>query len=143
MLAALEHPFPAQSATVLGGFIQIVHDGFGHWLTISTIEATSSTEVFIYDSMYASISTNVKQQIAAIMARPEEKITVKMMDAQKQAGGSDCGLFAIAFTTALIDGKQPDSIRGGSRICNRRGARARNFLRPHPLNYRLTRVNTW
>ena len=69
-----------------GGFIQIVHDGFGHWLTISTIEATSSTEVFIYDSMYASMSTNVKQQIAAIMARPEEKITVKMMDAQKQAG---------------------------------------------------------
>ena len=83
-----------------GGFIQIVHDGFGHWLTISTIEATSSTEVFVYDSMYASISTNVKQQIAAIMARPEEKITVKMMDVQIQAGGSNCGLFAIAFATA-------------------------------------------
>ena len=43
-----------------GGFIQILHDGFGHWLTISTIEATSPTEVFVYDSMYASINTNVK-----------------------------------------------------------------------------------
>ena len=82
-----------------GGFIQIVHDGFGHRLTISTIEATSST-----------ISKNVKQQTAAIMAWPEEKITVKMMDVQKQASGSDCGLFAIAFTTALINGKQPGSI---------------------------------
>ena len=93
-----------------GGFIQIVHDGFGHWLTISTIEATSSTEVFIYDSMYASISTNVKRQIETIMAQPEEKITVKMMDVQKQVGGSNCGLFAIAFATALINGKQPGSI---------------------------------
>ena len=63
-----------------GGFIQILHDGFGHWLTINTIEATKSpTEVFVYDSMYTSISTNVKRQIAAIMA-------VNMMDVQKQAG---------------------------------------------------------
>ena len=89
-----------------GGFIQIVHDGFGHWLTISTIEAASPTEVFVYDSMYASINTNVKRQIAAIMARPEEKMTVKIMDVQKQAGGSDCGLFAIAFATALVNGNQ-------------------------------------
>ena len=43
-----------------GGFIQILHDGFGHWLTINTIEATSPTEVFVYDSMYASSNTNVK-----------------------------------------------------------------------------------
>ena len=26
---------------------------------------------------------------------------------QKQAGGCDCGLFAIAFATALANGKQP------------------------------------
>ena len=90
-----------------GGFIQILHDGFGHWLTISTIEAKSPTEVLVYDSMYTSISTNVKWQIAAIMAYPEEKITVNIMDVQKQVGGSDCGRFAIAFATALVNGKQP------------------------------------
>ena len=90
-----------------GGFIQILHDGHGHWLTVSTIEATSPTEVFVYDSMYVSTNTNVKRQIAAIMARPEETITVKMMDVQKQAGGSDCGVFAIAFATALVNDKQP------------------------------------
>ena len=59
--------------------------------------------------MYTTISTNVTRQIAAIMARPEEKITVNMMDMQKQVGGSDCGLFAIAFATALVNGKQPGS----------------------------------
>ena len=30
-----------------GAFIQIVHDGFGHWLTIGTIDATSPTEVYV------------------------------------------------------------------------------------------------
>ena len=40
------------------------------------------------------------------MARPEEKIAVNTMDVQKQAGASDCGLFAIAFATALVNGKQ-------------------------------------
>ena len=74
---------------------------------ISTIEATSPTEVFMYDSTYTTISTNIKQQTAAIMVRPEEKITVNMMDVQKQAGRSDRGLFAIAFVTALVNGKQP------------------------------------
>ena len=35
------------------------------------------------------------------MARPEEKITVNTMDVQKQAGGSDCGLFAIALPWSM------------------------------------------
>ena len=89
------------------GFIQILHNGFGHWLTISTIGATSPSEVFVYDSLYYSIGTYVKRQIAAIMHRHEEKIIVNVMDVQKQAGGCDCGLFAIAFATALANGKQP------------------------------------
>ena len=41
-------------------FIQILHDGFGHWLTISTIGATNPGEVFVYDSMYPSVGTNVQ-----------------------------------------------------------------------------------
>ena len=41
------------------GFIQILHNGFGHWLTISTIGATSPSEVFVYDSLYYSIGTYV------------------------------------------------------------------------------------
>ena len=44
-----------------GGFVQILHHGFGHWLTIITTEATSPTVVFVYDSMYTTISTNVKR----------------------------------------------------------------------------------
>ena len=32
-------------------------------------------------------------------------ITLHFMDVQMQSGGSDCGLFAIAFATALVMGR--------------------------------------
>ncbi len=34
-------------------FVQILHDGSGHWFTVSTIGARKSNEVFVYDSMYS------------------------------------------------------------------------------------------
>ena len=46
-------------------FIQVLHNGY--WLTISTIGAATD-EVFVFDSMYASVSTKVKHQIAALLA---------------------------------------------------------------------------
>ena len=65
-----------------------------------TITSTISLQCLL---LQVQIS-NDKQELSC---RPEEMITVKMMDIQKQAGGSDCGLFAIAFATALANGKQP------------------------------------
>jgi len=34
-------------------------------------------------------------------------MTVEVMNVQQQQGGSDCGLFAIAFATSLVFGKCP------------------------------------
>ena len=91
-----------------GEFIQILHDGHGHWLTISRIGASKAvTEIFVYDSMYPSVGTNTKKQIAALVSSQEKQIVIKMMNIQLQAGGSDCGLFAIAFATALANGIKP------------------------------------
>ena len=91
-----------------GEFIQILHDGHGHWLTISSIGASKEVkEIFVYDSMYHSIGTYTKKQIAALVSSQEKEIVIKMMNVQLQAGGCDCGLFAIAFATALANGIQP------------------------------------
>ena len=78
-------------------FIQIIHDGHGHWLTISSIGVRDETEIFIYDSMYPSLGTYSKEQVAALLASNEEKVHIRMMDVQQQVGGCDCGLYAIAF----------------------------------------------
>ena len=87
-------------------FVQILHDGSAHWVTISTI-GCKHPEVKIFDSLYCTLSPALKRQIAALLATKEHKISVHFMDVQMQAGGSDCGLFAIAFATSLCFGHSP------------------------------------
>ena len=72
-----------------GEFIQIIHDGHGHWLMISTIGVKNDGEVHVYDSMYPSVGSYTKKQIASILCTEQSKIDVHMMDVQIQAGGSD------------------------------------------------------
>ena len=91
-----------------GEFIQILHDGHGHWLMVSgAITEDGAQEIHVYDSMYATVGTYTKKQIASIVSSSEKEIKLKMMNVQKQNGGCDCGLFAIAFATALANGIQP------------------------------------
>ena len=56
-------------------FIQVLHDGDGHWLTISNIGARNVIDVFVFNSMYPSIRTYTKKQVAAIMFPTKEKFT--------------------------------------------------------------------
>ena len=70
-----------------GEFVQVLHDGHEHWLTVSRIDATE--EILVYDSMYQSIGTFTKSQIAAILASQQQQVVVKMMNVQRQTGGYD------------------------------------------------------
>ena len=51
-----------------------------------------------------------KEQIAAILFCEEQTITLYFKQVQVQRGHADCGLFAIAFATALCSGKDPTEI---------------------------------
>ena len=84
-----------------GEFIQILHTGQGHWNTVSTVGVRHS-EVQIFDSMYMCIPTMAKAQIANLLNTVESSVTVSFMDVQMQSGEYDCGLFSIAFATALV-----------------------------------------
>ena len=90
-----------------GEFIQILHCRSGHWLTVSTIGAQHPAEVLVYDSLYPCASSDIKRQIAALLATSASTITLKYIDVQMQSGTYDCGLFAIAFATALVLGQNP------------------------------------
>ncbi len=57
--------------------------------------------------MYPSVSYCVKRQVAALLVPGQEKIVLKHMDVQMQSGSYDCGLFAIAYATALVHGEHP------------------------------------
>ena len=87
-------------------FVQVIHNGRGHWLTISTI-GTSHPDVHVYDNMYPSAGTLVKAQVAALLQTESPALHLQFMNVQMQAGGYDCGLFAVAFATALAFGEPP------------------------------------
>ena len=90
-----------------GEFIQILNTGQGHWVTISTI-GTTHPNVHVYDSLYSCAGTHLKAQIAATMATEKPELILKFMDVPVQSGTYDCGLFAIAFATALAQGEKPE-----------------------------------
>ena len=87
-------------------FVQILHNGHNHWLTISSV-GTTPGQILVYDSMYPSAGQATKQQIACLMRVSEPNLTLTFADVQMQAGGSDCGAFALAFATAICYGHSP------------------------------------
>ena len=88
-------------------FIQILHDYSGHWLTISNVGTEKPHIVRIYDSLYSSCSLNVQQQIACLLNTDMPNITLEFVTVHKQHGSDDCGLFSLAYATALCYNEQP------------------------------------
>ena len=88
-------------------FVQVISNGYNHWLTVSTIGAEDGT-VNVYDSLYVSVNSNIKDQIAAIVNTNDSEITLNFIDVQKQRGTCDCGLFALAYATCLVNGESPE-----------------------------------
>ena len=85
-----------------GEFVQVVNNHHGHWLTVSTIGTLHPVGM---------TSTGVKAQIATLLHTEAKEITLNLMNVHIQAGGCDCGLFAIANATALAFGHSPGSFQ--------------------------------
>ena len=91
-------------------YVQVLHDNTQkHWLIISNIGAEDPTSILIYDSLFHQCSPHVQQQIATITRTKSSEINVHFVDVQRQSGGGDCGLFAIAFATSICFGTHPET----------------------------------
>jgi hypothetical protein len=84
-------------------FIQILHSSSNHWVMVSNIGCCAG-QLNYYDSLYHSITPSVKRQIRSLYA---DEIKVNIMPVQQQTNGSDCGIFAVAFTASLLHGQDP------------------------------------
>ena len=62
----------------------------------------------VYDSLYSCAGTHLKAHIAAVMATWKPELVLEFMNVPIQSGSYDCGLFAIAFATALALGEKPE-----------------------------------
>ena len=93
-----------------GEFIQILNTGEGHWVTVSAIgKEHPRVNVYYYDSMYSTASTDLQEQVASILSASCSVIILDFINVPLQSGSSDCGLYAIANATALVMGKNPAS----------------------------------
>ena len=104
----LQDPCLSQSmgfSKVSGDFVQVVHNGFGHWLTVTNIGADSDAEIMVYESLYPSIGTFVQK-----LHTDQNEIKVNIMNMQVQSGTCDCGLFALTTATSLVNGIHPGAI---------------------------------
>ena len=136
-----QHPYmgglqkPALSAQFAmepnaGEFIQILCIRNNHWICVSTVGCQPST-INVFDSMYGFLDRQMKKLIADIMQTREKQIKVHYCDVQWQSGGSDCGLFAVAFATSICCGVDPTTV-----------AFEQRFMREHFLDCLQTKTMT-
>lgn len=88
-------------------FIQIINTG-SHWVCLSTISTTpTSGTVKIFDSLYKNMNSTSIEHACRMLMYPGDKVTFVNEKVQRQVGGSDCGLFSLAFATDLCHGIDP------------------------------------
>jgi hypothetical protein len=88
-----------------GDFVQILHNGSLHCVCVANVSRRSGC-VNLFDSMFSgSIATSVKEQIAAMLYElDKDEIDVHVQPVQQQTNSTDCGVFALAFATAICLG---------------------------------------
>ena len=95
-------------------WIQILHNGTNHWLlACKGFDSEASDLVLVYDSSISGDSPgqHVIYCIAQITQTEKKYLKLGLMDCEQQRDSSSCGLYAIAFATALVFGMNPAELR--------------------------------
>ena len=78
-----------------------------NWLKVTC--CTLPGHVQIYNSIYENMDSDAVTQVCSIVRSKRKSVTLEIVNVQKQAGTTDCGLFSLAFTTALCYGECPST----------------------------------
>ena len=90
---------------VSSDFVQLLHVNNNHWVCVSSINCTSGY-VNLMDSLSNSVISQEITQLVENLLGPRYK-GINQLPVQQQQNGSDCGVFAIAFATCLVYGRNP------------------------------------
>ena len=88
--------------------VQIIHSRGNHWIVVSSL-LSERGHVNVYDSLYDSVDEDTLKSIKFLFK--DDSIKVKMSEVQKQCGGNDCGLFAIANAVQLAKRCDPTLVK--------------------------------
>lgn len=78
--------------------LQVIHSRGNHWIVASNVHQQEPNKVIVYDSLYDSIDDRTQVIIHELFGASTKHHLAKV---HKQQGVRDCGLFAIAFATAI------------------------------------------
>ena len=74
---------------------------YHHWNLVSTI-GCKENHFELYDSLYSSnIASDTAAFNASLLHSSSDTVEVKIIDVQRKANGSDCGVLSIAFMTVV------------------------------------------
>ena len=91
----------------------------GHWFTVSMYSALQWCHIRciyrlkctgVFDSMYGDLDQESTSQILSILKHEGKFVKFHMITVQRQVGGTECGVFAIAFAVALSFGLNPTKL---------------------------------
>ena len=88
--------------------LQIFHIGGDHWVCATTI-GTSAKKVLVYDSAYMRWDDTAISLLKKQFRCSASNIAI-VKGVQKQHGGKECGLYAIANATSVAFGKDPSKM---------------------------------
>ena len=77
-----------------------------HWIVATTVKCANG-QVHVVDSLFKLLDDETKATICRLFQRSVNSAIIKVIHSQKQTGVKDCGLFSIAFTTAIAFGQNP------------------------------------
>ena len=108
-------------------FVQILHVGGNHWVTVTNI-GCQENRIKVFDSLRQKLSKKEKQKLcsslAVLLNTSSSNLVIEWPSMQRQRGESDCGLFAVAVATSLLNGEDPGSksydqsvMRGHLAVC--------------------------
>lgn len=81
--------------------LQIIHcKERDHWITATTIGCEVGV-IKVYDSLYTTLDKPTSTVLANFFHSQDQLFKKRVIRPQKQNGGSDCGVFAIAFATSI------------------------------------------
>jgi len=91
-------------------FIQVLNCDDAHWVCVTNIGCKQNV-VKVYDSWRTGdVTTDAKEAIANILQSSNQRVYLLFPEVQQQRDGSSCGVFALAFTHTLAEGKDPSSL---------------------------------
>ena len=104
-----------QFQVMRNNLIQVLQTGGIHRVCVSNIGCSHNNQVKLYDSLHSGIAPFTREQL--LFNQESNAIEICVPPVDQQTNGTDCGVYAIAFATALCYNMDPTSLKVIPQYC--------------------------